>query len=157
MCRSSRYGALTLIRTIIYDKYSGSTKITTHLDHISHRKMTSGINWSNRWTCRAFIINTRRDSILTSEPDPAWEHPNQVTSPSVQGLPMPNLIRTSIYDKYSGSMKIPAHLDHTSNCRTSSRTTWSNRWTCRVFIIDTPIRSAEEADGVEGGEEHLVM
>ena len=43
------------------DKYSGSTENTTHLNHISHRKTASGINWSNRWTYRVFIINTRRD------------------------------------------------------------------------------------------------
>ena len=30
-----------LIRTSIYDKYSGSTKISTHLDHISHYKTAS--------------------------------------------------------------------------------------------------------------------
>ena len=40
-----------------------STKSTTHLDHTSHCKTTTGTNWSNRWTNRVFIINTRRDSI----------------------------------------------------------------------------------------------
>jgi len=49
------------IRTSIYDKYSGSTKITTHLDHVSYCKTASDTNWSNRWTYRVFIINTRRD------------------------------------------------------------------------------------------------
>ena len=39
---------LNFIRTSVYDKYSGSTKIATQLDHISHCKETSGINWSNR-------------------------------------------------------------------------------------------------------------
>ena len=36
-------------------------RITTHLDHISHCKTTFGMNWSNRWTYRVFIINSRRD------------------------------------------------------------------------------------------------
>ena len=49
------------IRTSICDKYSGSMKITTRLDHTSHCKTASGTNWSNRWTYRVFIINTRRD------------------------------------------------------------------------------------------------
>ena len=39
-----------LIRTSICDKYSGSTKTTTRLDHISHCKTASGTNWANRWT-----------------------------------------------------------------------------------------------------------
>jgi len=29
--------------------YSGSMKITTHLDHIGHCKTSSGTNWSYRW------------------------------------------------------------------------------------------------------------
>ena len=44
-----------------YDKYSGSMKIITRLDHISHCKTTFGANGSNRWTYRVFIANTRRD------------------------------------------------------------------------------------------------
>ena len=47
----------------MYDKCSGSKKITTHLDHVSHCKPTPDTNRSNRWTDRVFIINTRRDSI----------------------------------------------------------------------------------------------
>ena len=39
-----------LIRASICDTYSGSMKTATHLDRISHRKITSGTNWSNRWT-----------------------------------------------------------------------------------------------------------
>jgi len=31
-----------LVRTNVYGKYSGSTKITTHLDHISHCKTALG-------------------------------------------------------------------------------------------------------------------
>jgi len=46
-----------------YDKYSGLMKITTHLDYISHCKTASGTSWSNRWTYRVFIINTRFDEI----------------------------------------------------------------------------------------------
>ena len=44
-----------LRRTSIHNKYSGSIKITTHLDHISHGKTASGTNRSNRWIYRAFI------------------------------------------------------------------------------------------------------
>jgi hypothetical protein len=40
---------------------AGSMKITTHLDPISHCKMASGTNSSNRWTYRVFIMNTRLD------------------------------------------------------------------------------------------------
>jgi len=54
-------GNENLVRAIIFYKYSGSMKITTHLDHISHCKTASGTNWSNRWTSRVFIINTHRD------------------------------------------------------------------------------------------------
>ena len=48
-----------------------------------------------------------------------------------------NLIRTRIYDEYSGSMKITTHLDHISHCKTASGTYWSNRWTNRVATIGT--------------------
>jgi len=33
-----------------------------------------------------------------------------------------NLILTSVYDRYSGSMKITTHLDHISHCETASGT-----------------------------------
>ena len=36
-------------RTSMHDKYSGSMKITTHLDHISHCKIASGQKGSNAW------------------------------------------------------------------------------------------------------------
>ena len=49
------------IRTSVYEKYSGSIKITTHLDHISHFKTTSGTDWSKILTYQVFIIVTRRD------------------------------------------------------------------------------------------------
>ena len=38
------------IRMSIYDNYSGSIKITTHLDHIRHCKTASGTNVLNGWT-----------------------------------------------------------------------------------------------------------
>jgi len=47
----------------IYNNYSGSIKITIRLDHISHCKKASSKSWSNGWTYRVFIINTRRDKI----------------------------------------------------------------------------------------------
>ena len=56
-------GTKDLFQTRIYDQYSGYTKITTHRDHISHDKTTSGTNRSNRWTKRVFIINIRRGEI----------------------------------------------------------------------------------------------
>jgi len=38
-------------------------------------------------------------------------------------LPNPrNLIRTSVYDKYSGSRKITAHIDHICHCKKASGT-----------------------------------
>ena len=40
--------------------------------------------------------------------------------------PAPAFARTSIYDKYSRSMKITTHLDYISRCKTTSGT---NRWT----------------------------
>jgi hypothetical protein len=40
-----------VISASIYDKHSGSTKITTHLDHISRDETTPGTSSSNRWTC----------------------------------------------------------------------------------------------------------
>ena len=43
------------IRTIIYNAYSGSKRIITHVDHTSHCKTASGTNWSKRWTYRVFI------------------------------------------------------------------------------------------------------
>ena len=51
------------IRTSVYDKYSGSMKMATHLDHVGRCKTASGMNLSNRWTYQVFIINTRRDYI----------------------------------------------------------------------------------------------
>ena len=38
------------IRTSICDKYSGSTKVSTRLRHVSHCETTAGTNWSNKWT-----------------------------------------------------------------------------------------------------------
>ena len=37
-------------------------------------------------------------------------------------------------DIYSSSMKITAHLDHTSHCKRASGTNWSNRWTYRFRL-----------------------
>jgi len=48
-----------------------------------------------------------------------------------------NLTRTSICDKYSDSVKITTHLNHISHCKTASGTNRSNRWTDRIFIINT--------------------
>ena len=56
------------IWTSIPDNYSGLLKITTHLDHIGHCNKASGTNWSNRWTYREIIINTRRDKVREFTP-----------------------------------------------------------------------------------------
>ena len=50
-----------IIRKSMYDKNSGSVKITTHLEHISGCKTASGTNCSKIWNYRVFIINTHRD------------------------------------------------------------------------------------------------
>ena len=47
-------------RTSIYGKYSGLTKITAHLNYISHCKTASSTISSSRWTYPVFIINTRQ-------------------------------------------------------------------------------------------------
>jgi hypothetical protein len=52
-----------LTRTSIRDEHSGSMKITTHLNRISHCKATPGTNWSDRWTNLVFLMNIRRDLI----------------------------------------------------------------------------------------------
>ena len=52
-----------MIRTSVYHKYSGATKITSHLVHISHCKTASGTDWSNGWTYRVFILITHRDFV----------------------------------------------------------------------------------------------
>ena len=57
-------GPADLIRTSICDKYSGSMKITTHLDDICHGQYSPVTNWLKRWTNQIFIVNTRRDYII---------------------------------------------------------------------------------------------
>ena len=47
--------------------HSGSMKFATHLNHISHLETSSGTNWSNRWTYRAFVINARPDQIAPAD------------------------------------------------------------------------------------------
>ena len=39
-------------------------KIATHLAHIRHCQTVSGISWSNRWTYRAFSLNTCPECIV---------------------------------------------------------------------------------------------
>ena len=46
-------------------------------------------------------------------------------------------VRPSIYDKCWGSMKITTHLDHICHLTAPPGTNWSNRWTKRVFMINT--------------------
>ena len=43
------------------ENYSGSMKITTHLDHISDCKTSSGTNVSSIWTYWVFIMHTHRN------------------------------------------------------------------------------------------------
>ena len=56
----------------------------------------------------------------------AWQQAREVRTPLVYSMPegQRNFIRTSIYDEYSGSMKIAARLDHISHCETASGTNW---------------------------------
>ena len=49
----------------------------------------------------------------------------------------PSLIPTTIYYKHPGSIKFATHLDRLSHCETTSGTSWLNRWTFRIFIINT--------------------
>ena len=35
------------IKTTVYNKCSGSTKFITHMNHMSHCKVSPGTNWSN--------------------------------------------------------------------------------------------------------------
>ena len=42
-----------------------------------------------------------------------------------------------MYDKFSGFMKIPLHLDHVTDCKPSSGTDWLNERTYRVSIRNT--------------------
>ena len=51
--------------------------------------------------------------------------------------PVQDLIRTSIYDTCSGSMKITINLDHISHRKLASGTNLSSIWTYREFIIST--------------------
>ena len=60
-CKGHGASGPDCIRTSIYDKYSGSLKLTSHLYHVSHCTTASGTHWSNRWTYRVFVISTRRD------------------------------------------------------------------------------------------------
>ena len=43
--------------------------------------------------------------------------------------------RTSIYDKFSGPVKITAHLDDISHSKAKSGTHWLNGWTYRVLSM----------------------
>ena len=56
-----------LIRVSIHEKISGSIKVTTHLNHISHCKTYYGKRWSNRWTYQVSLMNAVRDSITKSD------------------------------------------------------------------------------------------
>ena len=52
----------------------------------------------------------------------------------------PDLVRTIIHDKYSGSMNIITHLDQISHCATAFGTNSSSRWTYRgIRRVDGPI------------------
>ena len=51
-----RPGSAGRARPYVYDRYLGSTKITTHLDHTGRCKIASGTNWSNRWTYRVSAL-----------------------------------------------------------------------------------------------------
>jgi hypothetical protein len=48
-----------------------------------------------------------------------------------------NFTRTSVHEKSSGLTEITTYLDYTSHCKVSPGKNWSNRWTNRVFIMNT--------------------
>ena len=79
--------AATLIRASVYDKYSGSMKVTTRLTHTHHYQPAYDTTWSNRWTYRVFIINTRRDQIWAWRVQEAREHLSLSLSLSLSLLP----------------------------------------------------------------------
>ena len=67
-----------------------------------------------------------------------WSHQfDSVRLGSSPPQKLTDFIRTTIHDQYSHSMKITTRLDQISDCKTASGTNWSNRWTYRVFFIDT--------------------
>ena len=68
--------AADLTRLSIYDQYSDSTKITSHLDHVSHCTTSPVTIWLDRWTNRVFIMNTRRNYITTSHAMHGWVFAN---------------------------------------------------------------------------------
>ena len=92
--RHRAFHLVDFIRTSVYDENSGSMKITTHLDHITHCRAAYGADWSNRWTYQVSIINTRHDQIPVLAPGgfrnryplgPLVHIPNyQETRPSVK-------------------------------------------------------------------------
>ena len=62
----------------IYGEYSGSTKIDTHLDHMSHCKTTAGTNGLNSRTKRVCMIDIRRDEMAVLS-DSAFEDDTVLT------------------------------------------------------------------------------
>ena len=125
------------IRTSIYDKYSGSMKFTTHLDHVSHCETASGridapteyLSWILAAIDREGFRESKRCSRDTYPESYITEYiliyenkcffRKQADYGQGRGLAKDfcwgNFTRTSIYDKYSGSMKITTHLDHISH------------------------------------------
>ena len=59
-------------------------KVTTHLDHIRHCNKASGTDWSNRWTYRVVIINTRRDYISNTGQGVAQDPRENESTPRTQ-------------------------------------------------------------------------
>ena len=56
------------IRTGIYDQYSGSMKISPHLEHTSRCQTAPGTDWSDRWTWQLLISNTGCNYIRSARP-----------------------------------------------------------------------------------------
>ena len=93
-------------------------------------------SWTGRGSSRARLLTSALASLLgapcTLHPTPYTLHPApQAVSSST------DLIRASVYATYSGSMTFTTHLDHISHCEIASSTNWLNRWTYRLFMINT--------------------
>ena len=110
-------------RTSSYGNYSGSTKITTHLDHISHCKTASGTN------CRTNGPTAYLSQTVVPHLGVAGEG-RRLACVAPDRL-APGRHRAQVSPISPGRVEITSHLDHISHFKTASGTNWSDRWTYR--------------------------